>query len=312
MTRFLKEIGIFFGSFIMVCLVLFGIQTWNIRKHANFKFRKEYKYLQLGHSHAEAAYNDTLIADFKNLATSGESYFYSYHKLKKILEQNGDIEVVLIEFTNNQMNSNMDNWIWGDKYISKFYPKYGSFLDFHANSLLIKHNLSSLLNNFSVLQKRNFKMLLNNNYDFIQHIGGYVYYRESNLEKDIIFQENNEEINKKGSRDISDTNILYLEKIVKLCRTYGKEIIFIRSPQHSRLNLKVSETSFLQIYNKKFREVPFLDFNDFEIPDYGFLDLEHLNYIGAEVISKTLDSLLKQGISLDYSMENNKRMIVSQ
>lgn len=311
MGRFFKNLGLFFMLLVAVCLLVFGFQTWNIRKKANFKFSKNYKNLMLGHSHAECAYNDSLITNFKNVATSGESYFYTFYKAKKVLEQNEAIEIVFIEFTNNQIGANMDTWIWGNKYISKFYPKYGSFIDFQDTGLLMEHNLSSVLNNFSVHQKRNFRMLLDDNYDFVQHIGGYVYYIENDLEKAIILQEKNDKNNKENYGGISDINILYLEKIVLLCKSLGKQLIFIRSPQHTALGSRDNETAFLRIYNEKFSEVPLLDFNDFEIPDYGFKDLGHLNHRGAEIISKKLDSLLKQGILNDYSMENGRRIIIS-
>lgn len=310
MGRFLKQFGLFFALLLAACLIVFGVQTWNIRKQANFKFPKDYKYLMLGHSHAECAYNDSLIANFKNIATSGESYFYTYYKLKKLLGQNDDIRTVLIEFTNNQIDSGMDTWIWGDKYISKFYPKYGSFIDFQDTGLLMKHNLSSVLTNFSVLQKRNFKMLLDNNYDFVQHIGGYVYYDENDLEKSIMLQEKSEKNNKENYEGLSDINILYLEKIVLLCKSFGKQLIFIRSPQHAALGSRDNETAFLRIYTEKFSEVPMLDFNDFEIPDKGFKDLGHLNYLGAKIISKKLDSILKQSITNDSFLKENKRVII--
>lgn len=312
MTLFLKKLGLFFILLLGVSVLVFGFQTWTVRKQANFKFSKNYKYLMLGHSHPECAYNDSLIANFKNAASSGESYFYTFYKLKKILEQNNDIETVLIEFTNNQVNAGMDNWIWGDKYISKFYPKYGSFLDFEDTCLLMKHNLGSLLNNFSVLQKKNLIMGLNDDYNFIGRIGGYVYYKENNLKNSIKFQNDDGE-NKidKNKKNISEMNILYLEKMIALCKSYGKEVVFIRSPQHASHNSRNNETKFLHIYSQKFSEVPLLDLNDFEIPDGGFKDLEHLNYKGAQIISKKLDSLLKHGIPDDYLLKQNKRMIIS-
>ena len=312
MIRFLKRIGIFFLLLVVICISVFSIQTWNIRSHSNFELHGDYNYLMLGHSHAEAAYNDTLIANFKNLATSGESYFYTFYKLKMLLEQNENLKTILIEFTNNQINQNMDKWIWGDKYISKFYPKYGSFLDFKATGILLKNNVSSLINNFSVLQERNLRMTVSNNYNFINQIGGYVHYIGNNLEKAKIQQE--ERVNNiiyNGNEPISEINIQYLTKIIALCKDKEKEVIFIRSPQYKKLNPPISEFRFLKIYAEQFAEVKFIDFNNFQIPDSGFKDYEHLNYLGANIISKTLDSLIKVGsLSAENTVENG-RIIIS-
>ena len=54
----------------------------------------EKKYVFLGHSHAQAAYNDKLIDSAFNLASSGEAYFYTYVKLNKILEDNSDKKII--------------------------------------------------------------------------------------------------------------------------------------------------------------------------------------------------------------------------
>lgn len=309
MGRFLKKLGLFFFLLLATCLVLFGVQTLLIRERANFKFSNEYKYIMLGHSHAECAYNDSLIADFKNIATSGESYFYTYYKLKKVLEQNDTIKMVLVEFTNNQIYGNMDHWIWGDKYIAKFYPKYGSFISFRDTGLLLTHNSSSVINNFSVLQKRNLMNILKGDYNFYNDLGGYVHYAQNDLEKALIKQ--HETKKNETSKNISHTNLVYLEKIVLLCKQFDKDIVFIRSPQHSKLNMRDKESEFLEVYSKKFSEVPFVDFNDFKIPNEGFKDLEHLNFKGAHIISKTMDSLLQNKLIESLILNKEKHILIN-
>ena len=84
-----------------------------IKNSANFKLKPQTKYLVLGHSHPECAFNDSLINNLKNLAQTGESYYYTYFKTIKVLEQNPSIEIVFVEFTNNQIYELMNNWIWG-------------------------------------------------------------------------------------------------------------------------------------------------------------------------------------------------------
>lgn len=308
MGKFLKKLAMFFSLVVIVCLVVFGIQTWNIREQANFKFPKNYTYLMVGHSHAECAYNDSLIADFKNIATSGESYFYTFYKLKKVLEQNDSIKMVLVEFTNNQIYDNMDNWIWGDKYIAKFYPKYGSFISYWDTGLLLEHNSSAVINNFSVLQKRNLMNTLKGDYNFYNDLGGYIHYEQNDLEKALLYQQ--ETKTHEPLKNISSTNLFYLEKIVSLCKQMDKDIVFIRSPQHSKLKMRDDESEFLKVYFNKFKKVPYIDFNDFDIPDTGFKDLGHLNYKGAEIISNKLNLLLKYNKLKAYNSKDNRRIII--
>lgn len=305
MGKFLMKILVFSLLLMTVCVLYFGLQNWLINHNANFKFSQENKFLIAGHSHAECAYNDSLITNFKNIATSGESYFYTYQKLKEVLKQNNSFEIVFVEFTNNQIDGAMDTWIWGDKYISKFYPKYGSFIDFDDTSLLLKHNFSSLMNNFSVLQKRNFMDILKREYDYRKDLGGYIPYKETRVHRAIMNQietKKNTPVN-----SISQTNLSYLQKLILLCKQYNKKVVFIRSPQHSKLSMRKNEPIFLEVYNNKFKGVPFLDFNDFHIPDYGYKDLEHLNYKGAEIISAKLDSILRNQQLMDILLKDGSR-----
>lgn len=310
MGRFLKQFGLFFVLLLVACLIVFGIQTWNIRKKANFKFLKEYKYLMIGHSHPECAYNDSLISNFKNISDSGEAYFYTYYKLIEVLKDNPSIEIVMIEFTNNQVDSAMDKWIWGEKSISHFYPKYGAFISLQDQVLLVRKKFGSVLNSFSVLQKRNFLRNVNNDHNYIDHIGGYVYYEKNAVEEAKL----NQERTKKNAPLSSEhsTNIKYLEKIIKLCRQNNKEIVLIRTPQHKYLKMRNNEKKYLNVYAAKFTNIPFIDFNDFNIPDYGYKDLEHLNYKGANIISKAMDSLIQNKIIEKYIFNKEKRIIINK
>lgn len=310
MTLFLKKVGLFLITLVTVCLLVFGIQTWIIRERADFKFQKKPEYIMIGHSHPECAYNDSLISNFTNVSDSGESYFYTYYKLIELLKDNPGIEIVMIEFTNNQVDSAMDEWIWGEKSISHFYPKYGAFISLQDQVLLARKNFGSVLNSFSVLQKRNFLRNVNNDHNYVNHIGGYVYYEKNAVEEAKLDQKRT----KKNSPLSSEhsTNIKYLEKIIRLCRQNNKEIVLIRTPQHKYLKLRNNEKKYLNVYAAKFINIPFIDFNDFNIPDYGYKDLEHLNYKGANIISKVMDSLIQNKIIEKYILNKEKRIIINK
>ncbi|WP_432409988.1 hypothetical protein [Rasiella sp. SM2506] len=310
MGKFLKQLSLFFLLLFMVCLLVFGIQTWVIRSHSNFKFSKDYDYFMIGHSHPECAYNDSLIGNFKNIAASGEAYFYTYYKLKELLKDNDSVQTVMIEFTNNQIDSAMDKWIWGDKSISQFYTKYGSYVDFHDHVLLSKESFGSVINSFSVLQKRNFMRIIKNDYNYVGHIGGYVYYDKSSVEAAKVTQRT-----KRKNHPVHESNsinLLYLERIIALCKEKNKRIILVRTAQHASLKMRENEEKYLKVYYTKFSDLPLLDFNDFEIPDYGFKDLEHLNYKGAIMISKTMDSLIQNKVFDGYFSKIDKRIIITK
>ena len=82
MKYFIFKILIF--SLSITVIVGFGIGWLNssLDNAANFKIGTTSKYLILGHSHPQTAFNDSLIPDFLNKAQSGEAYFYTYLKAK--------------------------------------------------------------------------------------------------------------------------------------------------------------------------------------------------------------------------------------
>src|SRR5690606_34184153 len=162
MGKFFKQTASFILFFIIVFLLFFGTQAYIISEKADFKFSKPYKYLMVGNSHPEVAYNDSLISNFKNIASSGEAYLYSYYKLQNVLEQNNEIETVFVEYTNLVVDSKMNEWLWGDKWMSKFYSNYGSFFNWQDTHFLIKANLISFMNNYSVLNNKNLMRILKN------------------------------------------------------------------------------------------------------------------------------------------------------
>ncbi len=97
MSKFILKISIFIFSLFLALLAFVLIN----RYFGDFKSKKEFHIIILGHSHSECAYNDSLISGVANFSQSGESYFYTFFKTKKLIEQNPNINTVLIEFSNN-------------------------------------------------------------------------------------------------------------------------------------------------------------------------------------------------------------------
>ena len=83
-------------SILFISLFFFAIHKV-IKKKSNFTLKVPVKNVVFGHSHPSYAFNDSLISDFKNLADSRQSYFYSYLKIRNVLPQNNSIKTVFIE-----------------------------------------------------------------------------------------------------------------------------------------------------------------------------------------------------------------------
>lgn len=295
MKKFIKNLLKFSVLVFIIPLLILIILTYLDRKNANFKLSSNPKYLIIGHSHPECAFNDSIISNFKNVSSSGESYFYNYVKLKKIVHQNPSIDVVFIEFTNNQVNIKMDEWIWGNKYMSKSFPKYSSFMDFEDHYLLMKKNPVNYLNTTSLSLKRKIEILMRNKVNYSSKIGGYLHLKrdktDSILKKRDVLKPKKISIN-----NISKANLLYLDKMVSFCKKNGKRVVFIRSPQHKKYLGYSNEKVYKKILESRYSDIEYLDFSNFELKNSQFGDLEHLNYKGAIIFSKWFNHYLKNNL----------------
>lgn len=291
MKKFLLKISIFLGGLFLIIFIVFGAN----RYFSNFRINSKDTTLIIGHSHSECAYNDSLITGVANYSDSGETYFYNYIKLKKLIQQNPHVNKVLIEFTNNQIKEYMDRRIWEDKYISHRFPKYGVFMNKQEIELLIQKNPSYFKENLSACFKSNFMMILRNRLNYSSEIGGYKY-----LERKFTDTEKKEEESltieeKTNPNSMATYNLYYLDKIIDFCTQHDIEIFFVRSPLHTSYALD-NETAFQNIIKTRYKEIDFLDFSKFPLTDDEFGDAIHLNHKGAKKYSLWFDTLLKKGL----------------
>lgn len=296
-------------------LLLFGVivlmdmsTSYLINKKADFKLPSNPKYIIVGHSHPECAFNDSLIDNFKNLANSGESYFYTYFKVKKILEQNNSIETIFIEYTNNQISQEMDNWTWDEKFITERYPIYSSFMSMSDQKILMEHNCKDYLNAFLLSGKSKLSFLFCKDHDYTKKLGGYLYLERDKTDSLLRDAERPDFIKDKISDKISITNLLYLNKTIALIKRQNKKIILVRSPQHPKYSGYENEATYKKILADNFSGIEYIDFSNYPLSNAGFGDLEHLNHKGAKVFSTWFNALMKRGLI----SSKNKQGLINQ
>ena len=89
MKRFIKLTIAFLLVFLTVLFLIIESSEITIKNSANFKLKPQTKYLVLGHSHPECAFNDSLINNLKNLAQTGKNPVHQtqYFKLENYKNQ---------------------------------------------------------------------------------------------------------------------------------------------------------------------------------------------------------------------------------
>lgn len=300
MRKFTFKLSIF--STILF-LILFGFFSLN-RNFANFKIKDNKPILIVGHSHSECAFNDSLINNVANLSQSGESYFYTYFKTKKLIKQNSHINTVFIEFSNNQIALFMNDWIWGDKYMSYRFPKYGVFMDLNSYNLLLNNNPKCFQNSSKNLIKNSILSTLRG-FRPQDNIGGY-HYLVRNKTDSLLANIPIDSVSEYRSQEISEKNIEYLRKTVDFLKSENKKVFLIRSPLHIKYEGFMNEQKFQEILQSKFSDIEFLDFSHFPLLNSEFGDLEHLNHKGATKFSIWFNNLLNNGL---FKKENKQNFI---
>lgn len=316
MKQFLFKTVFFLVGFMLLVLVVSFASKKYVEARATFTIKPSTTNIILGHSQPECGLNDSLIINTENFSQGGESYFYTFQKVKKLLAVNDNIKNVFISFSNNQIGVEMDKWTYGDVHINNYYPKYSFMMDYSDYKLLLK-------NNYSAVVRADFKATINNtkfimakdkSYLKDRNWGGYLKIEWNKI--DSVMKKNNlDKLNKKQFTALSDTNIYYLHKIIDLCTSKKVGVVLFRTPIHDRLFQIQNEALFKKVTSENFKSVVFLDFSHFPIEKNGFADFSHLNYKGATAFSKFFNVLLQKDVFhsknaqqiIDHEISNLKK-----
>ncbi len=263
------------------------LQKMFLYKKDYFKLPENVTNVIFGHSHVECGYNTKFIKNTVNLGSSGEAYIYTYFKAKKVIENNPQLKKVFIEFTNNQIDSEMNNWTWDDIHLQYQLKKYLFLIDYNDLVFLYKKNSNGFQTAFSKTLFNNLgKLVVNRSIDN-GDLGGYKE-KENKKNNDESDDGNNTNIKKTYNSKqpkISKWNIFYLKKLIRFCEGKKIEVILVRTPMSKDYSVIKSEGEYKNILSNEFKNIKYLDFKNYQLSDSDFLDKEHLNTIGAKKYS---------------------------
>lgn len=237
----------------------------------------------------QCAINDSLLENGKNLGNTSESFYFSYYKLKLILNSNPGIKKVYLGFSYHSLSDYYDEFIYG-KYSGVISPKYFFLLPLNEQAKMIGSNINDI-QPFIKSVIITFLNMFSNEYPFS---GGYknkysdVSAVVSSMDKRLNFQYYN------GSdiKNFSSLNLMYLSKIIDLCKESNVQLIFLNTPLHSYYRSRIP-AAYIDRYNE------FVDSHDLKVIDFSNLDLtdncfipdgDHLSMEGAY---RTTQDLIK-------------------
>lgn len=296
MKKFIKNTLIFISFICFFFGATIFIINNNINKSEYFQLSKNTSFLILGHSHSQYAFNDSLIDNSKNLSQAAELYFYTYIKLKKIIKENKQVKIVFLEFSNNQIAGEMDEWLESEEDILYRVPKYAAIMDYESYKYIFFKNPNALIKVFPLIFKNDINTLLSSNKDYItcQDWGGYFHHKKA--EVDLLLKARKIMKNNREKMTYSNINLEYLYKIITYCKYNNIKLFLVRSPQHQEYPILSNEKVFQKIIKNNLKKIPFLDFNKFPLLNQDYVDLQHLNYKGARKLSLFFNNLLRDGL----------------
>lgn len=280
MKLFLKKLTKFLLLPTVAILLVFLVKNNLAKRIGQFSIPKEKVNLVIGSSLGECALNDKILPATKNLAQSGEAYFYTYKKLEYLLEKNDHIEKIFLSISNGSIHKTQDNWIWGEAYLIDKFTKCSFLMGLEDFTLLAKHNLGGLIKSIPIAMLRDIYVMVSHK-NYIATWGSFLA-----LDHEYTPTSNNTKTNKEKNDNLSDLELNYLKKIIGLASSKGIEIYLVRTPMYKGQTVLLNEKRFMDVINEELKGIIFLDHLNYKAELSDFADRSHLNGNGAEKYSK--------------------------
>ncbi|MBN2890725.1 MAG: hypothetical protein JXL97_02560 [Bacteroidales bacterium] len=269
---------------VLSVLVLITIVNKILMRHYNpFMLDRDKHLLIIGDSHTKYAFNDKILNNVCNMSYNADSYFYTYVKMKQIVELNPQIDTVFISFSIHNIHKCIeDMWLFNKSHLHDRLKLYLPMLDFEDFRFLFKIDKSELISScfgqilfplYIKLEKKRF--------------GGYEDLKYNNLKNELEKLESDGIWKEYISFEESEIETKYLIKTINLCKSHNKVVVLVNTPLHKSLNDR--QENLYQFYNDYFSDILFYDFSKIEMKDEYFGDLVHLNSLGSTYFSGLIE-----------------------
>lgn len=293
MKKFLINITSFI--FIVIVLNIFILITvYHLFQNISFKTPPSKNVLVLGDSNTECALNDSILSNYLNVSGGiKESYFYSYVKLKKIIKQNPQIDTVILSFNLFSMLKDGDDRINDPGIIPIKIPKFFPFIETNDFKLFVSNMAfyKSILKLPYTYRSNIIKKILGREISYINfEIGSYRFLNRNVLREYITEyqRKNNIDAFNENAKSISQYQLYYLNQINKECIKRQIKLILFAAPLYSAGYIGYHKNQYLDVYKNNFKDITFINYTDYVLPDSCYADVVHLNYKGAAFFSNLI------------------------
>ena len=229
--------------------------------------------------------------------------------MKIVLRNNPQIKSVILGSSFHSFDE-YDRLIFDADKATPFYPTFFPILDYESATLIICNNFLSLIKSSKGIIKSMFKSIISkdNSYKSYRFIGYYYKSMNNNLNDSTVIKaikRHYYQLNGK-EQEFSKYQYIYLNKIGKLCVKNNIKLIIINTPVSDNYYKKIPKRFISNYYNTiaNFNNtIDFWDFHSLHLENECFGDGDHLNAIGAKVLTLKIDSILEnkaRGGNKDY------------
>ena len=265
--------------FFISTLIYYNISKSSIDSKLN-KLSEEYQFLLMGDSQIQRLNGELISKGTKNIASSGEHYYFTYQKLLKLVKNK---------------NHKFDKLILGVS-IHNFAPVYNRLfnIEFPAGKKSLERYLyfihpfddSNFLNGFDGLLKPIFSGIYST-----PDWGGFYESNNSNPNMEIINSTFNMHFSiKQNEEKFSYSQRNYLYKIDSLCADNNIDLILVSTPYHYRYKEKI-DAEYLDFFSETLKKINHryhLNFIADKIDPSFMSDANHLNKFGAKCYSEII------------------------
>ena len=288
MKLFVKNIFAFIiplALFLVISLLLITFTSTKI----NYKLDNAVTEIYIGDSHIRCAVNDSLLNNSKNISVSAESFYFSYYKLKKLIEENQNVKRIYLGFSYHSLSNYYDEFIDGE-YSSSVAPNFFYILPFKEKLKIFNWNIKKL----SFFSKAILQISYNYSFKNSNFFSSFGYSNEftnvmaskSSMDKRLRFQYyTGEKLN-----NFSEINLLYLNKIINLIKTNKIDLLILNTPLHPYYESKIPE-NYIDKYNEivRMNNLKVINFNNLSFSDSCFTpDGDHVSVKGAYQVTNEL------------------------
>jgi hypothetical protein len=290
MARFLLRLATFLAATAATCGVLF-MNVMLLNRHAVGACRlgNGVDSVIVGDSHTAWAIDDADVPGLRNVSLNAEGYKYTYLKLQYLLRSEPQVRRVYLAFSYANPSAYYDAYITGPTF--RFYAdRYLGVLSAADILELVRNSPRTAPDLFERLLRGGLsagirqKCTLYGDFFGDSKARRLEIFRFEVMEKRIAEQYYSHGVVQTQSL----ANLAYLDRIARLVRERGVELIVLNTPLHPEYKKRIP-IQFRRTYARVLEQygLPSFDFGDVELGDTDFLpDGDHTNYQGAMITTR--------------------------